>query len=706
MAKDLLLEIGTEEIPAGYIPAALRQLQNDLAALLEREKVAHGAITVWGTPRRLAILAAGVAEKQPDIKTEVTGPPKQIAYDADGNLTAAGMGFAKKQNVKPTELKLKKTEKGEYLCVSFSQKGRLTKQVLAAALPQLVQSLYFPKTMRWESGGLRFARPLRYLLCLWGDSTLAFKLGSLSSSNRTRGHLILAGNREAAVKTPAAYVKTLAKLKVIVDQAERKKIIESQINKLAAKKGKIEQDLANYDLLETVTNLTEYPTAIMGRFDDKYLNLPKEVLITCMRHHQKYFSLTDGKGKLLPYFIGISNGDPRSAAIIREGYERVLAARLNDAEFYYKVDTQAHLEENVEKLKGVTFQEKLGSLFQKTERIMKLSEYICSQLPFTCYNLAEVRRAALLCKADLVSEMVKEFPELQGIMGREYAKLYNEKAEVGDAIFEHYLPLSVTGLLPRTVPGAMVSIADKMDTIIGDFLIGLVPTSSADPYALRRQAQGIIRIMLDQKWNFSLFELIEKEIRILRESGLEVSDSGDLLNKAWKFFRERLEYILGLEPYNLAYDEIAAVLDAGYSEVHNTLKRAQAIHALRHLPDFEPIAAGFKRANNILRQARDKKLLIEGNTLDEGKLSEEAEKLLHQNFTRVKAEVEKLLAAGEFELALKELVSLRESIDRFFEKVMVMVDDRDLLNNRLTLLKDIAGLFLRIADFSKLVISS
>ncbi len=706
MAKDFLLEIGTEEIPAGYLNAALHQLNKDFSALLIAENIPCGKITVLGTPRRLTLIATGIAEKQPDQHNEVTGPPKSVAYDAHDNLTQAAIGFAKKQNIKPQQLKLKKTEKGEYLCFSQTKKGRPTKDILLQEMPSMIQKLYFPKTMRWQADNLRFARPLRYLVALWGNQTLKIKVGSITAGNKSRGHLILANNKEIVITSIPGYVKTLARAKVIVSQEERKKIIEGQMEKLAKNKGQVETDLANYDLLDTVTNLTEYPTAVMGTFDVKYLNLPVEVLITCMRHHQKYFSLVTGKGKLAPYFIGVSNGDPKANAVVRAGYERVLAARLEDAEFFYKVDTQAHLEENVEKLKGVTFQEKLGSLYNKTERVIKLSEYICAQLPFTCYNLAEVRRTALLCKADLVSEMVKEFPELQGIVGREYAKLYQEKEEVSSGIYEHYLPLSATGLLPRTVTGGIVSVADKLDTIVSDFAIGLIPTSSADPYALRRQAQGIIRILLDQKWNFSLFELIEKEIRILRETGITINDTGELLNKAWKFFRERLEYILGQEPYQLSYDEIAAVLDVGYSEVYNTLQRTQAVHALRHLPDFEPIAAGFKRANNILRQARDKKLLTEGNFLNEAKLVDEAEQQLYQKFTQIKGEVEKALAEGQYEQALKELVSLRAAIDRFFEKVMVMVEDRELMNNRLTLLKEIAGLFLRIADISKLVVKT
>ncbi|MBI5554325.1 MAG: glycine--tRNA ligase subunit beta [Elusimicrobia bacterium] len=697
MAKDFLLEIGTEEIPTGYISEALPQMEKDFRSFLATSKIDFKDLKVWGTPRRLVIIARGIAEKQQDQRTEITGPPKQVAYDANGNLTPAGIGFAKKQNIKPQSLTIKKTEKGEYLCAVLSQKGQHTDKIMAAFLPQFITSIYFPKTMRWETRQLRFARPVRWLLCLWGKQVLKFKLGELSTGNKTKGHLILTGNKEIAIKNIALYEKSLNQINVIADPEKRKARIKAELIRVTKGKGRLHEDDT---LLSVVTNLTEYPTAILGKFDRRYLNLPAEVLITCLRHHQKYFTLVDSQDRLLPYFVGISNGDPKAASGIREGYERVLSARLEDAAFFYKIDTETHLEEKVEKLRGVVFQEKLGSLYGKIERVIKLSESIASQIPFTTYNLADVRRTALLCKADLVTEMVKEFPELQGIIGKEYALKYNEKEEVSQGLYEHYLPLSMTGQLPRTANGAIVSIADKMDTIVSDFAIGLIPDSSGDPYGLRRQAQGIVRILIANQWNFSLFELIEKAIRILKESGIEVVNTGELLNKVWKFFRERIEYIFGYEPYKLAYDEIAAALDVGYSEVHNTLKRAQALQELRPLPDFEPIAAGFKRANNILKQARDKNLvdevLDEGEKLDEGRLAEEAEKQLYRKFIEIKAEAEQYLGKGDYTEALRRLVSLRPDIDTFFNKVMVMVEDRQLMTNRLMLLKEIAGLFLRM----------
>lgn len=703
MAKDLLLEIGTEEIPAGYIAACLHQLPYDFTRFLQGKKIDFSQIDTWATPRRLVLMAREVAEKEPDQVSEVVGPPKHVAYDQDGNLSPAAFGFAKKQNIKTEALILKKTERGEYLCAVSSKKGRHTDKVLQEYLPQFIKALYFPKTMRWNDTDFVFARPVRWLLCLWGEKVLRFKVGELATNNKTRGHFILTDNKEVAIKHINSYEKTLAKLSVIVDPQERKLKIQQGLQKVIKMRGKLKED---QELLDIVTNLTEFPTPILGNFDDKYLNLPKDVLITCMRHHQKYFSLVDSRGKLLPYFVGVSNGARESTQTIRAGYQRVLSARLEDAEFFYKVDTQSHLEEKVEKLKGVVFQEKLGTLYNKVERIIHLSEYICSQLPFTCYNLNDVRRTALLCKADLVTEMVKEFPELQGVMGREYAKFFNEKEEVCQGIYEHYLPNSVAGAAPATIPGSIVGIADKLDTILSDFCIGIIPTSSGDPYGLRRQAQGIVNIMLERQWNFSLLELIEKEIRILKESQIEVADTGDLINKTWKFFRERIEYIFGSDPWKLPYDTVAATLDVGFSEVSRALKRGLALNKMRKLPDFEPIAAGYKRANNILKQAQEKQLLSADLILQENKLLDETEKNLYEKFTRVKAEVEKLLPEGDFEHILQELVSLRGVIDKFFDKVMVMTDDRELRNNRLMLLKEIVGLFLRIADFSKLVVSN
>lgn len=702
MTKDFLLEIGAEEIPAGYISPAMTQLETEFIKFLDQNKVERKEIEVWATPRRLTLYAPGIGEKGQDQVTELLGPPKHVAFEEGGNLTAAALGFAKKQNVKPELLTVKKTERGEYLCFRLAQKGLRTDKLLKEFLPKMISSLYFPKTMRWERQDVRFARPIRWLLCLWGKEALRFKVGDVQSNNETFGHRILSQNKSIVLRNSSLYEKTLQKAYVIVDPGKRKKHILENMEKTAKKYGTVKADET---LLNTVTFLTEYPTPILGKFDQKYLSLPQEVLITCMRHHQKYFSLITTKGTLLPFFIGISNGDPKAAKTIREGYERVLSARLEDAEFFYKTDIKTHLEENVEKLKGVVFQEKLGTLFAKTERIVKLSEYIASQLPFTNYNLADVRRTALLCKADLLTEMVKEFPELQGIIGKEYCKVYKEKEEVCQGICEHYLPLSVTGALPKTTCGAIVAIADKMDTIVSDFAIGLIPTSSEDPYALRRQAQGIVSILLSQEWHFSLFELLEKQMRILRESDVGIVNSAEVINNVWKFFRERIEYILSIEPYNLTYDEIAAVIAVGYSDVPAVLKRGQALHNLRKLPDFEPLTAGFKRANNILRQARDKKLLPEHVSLMEQYLKEEAELKLHAQTLALKNDLADVLRSGDYEQALRRLVELRPAIDEFFDKVMVMVEDKAVMNNRLLLLHEVTGLFLKIADISKLVVS-
>lgn len=703
MAKDFLLEIGTEEIPAGYIPSVMKQMAGEFRKFLEQNKITVQEIKVWGTPRRLALLAAGLGEKGQDQVTEILGPPQHIAFDEKGKLSPAGFGFAKKQNVNPDSLIVKMTDKGEYLCVALSQKGQKTDKLLKEFLPRLISVLYFPKTMRWEKHNLKFARPMRWLLCVWGNQVVRFKVGDIQSDNKTYGHSILTKNKMITVRTMAAYEGALKKAFVIVDPEKRKQRILEYIKTAAQKFGIVKND---NELLQIVTYLTEYPTPILGKFDQKYLTLPVQVLITCMRHHQKYFSLVDNKGKLLPYFSGVSNGDSKSVRIIRDGYERVIGARLEDAEFFYKVDAKSHLEEKVEKLRGVVFQEKLGTLYAKMERIKTLSEYICSQLPFTCYNLEDVRRTGLLCKADLVTEMVKEFPELQGVMGREYARVFREKEDVCQGIYEHYLPLSVGGGLPKTSCGAIVSIADKMDTIVSDFAIGLIPTSSEDPYALRRQAQGVISILLSQDWHFSLFELLEKELRILRESNIEIINGAEVINNVWRFFRERIEYLFTIEPFNLSYDEIAAVLAVGFSDVPATLKRGQALHTLRTLPDFEPITAGFKRANNILKQARDKHLLPDQPaSLDVQKLKEEAEQKLQARVVEISHGVNQLVQSMDYEGALRSLVELRPCIDEFFDQVMVMVDDRELMQNRLLLLKEITELFLKIADISKLVIA-
>ncbi len=701
MSGDVLLEIGCEEIPSGYIDRTSKELQNLATKFFQDERIKFKQIAVFATPRRLVLYIEQVAEKQGDILYEVLGPPEKVAFDKDGLPTQASIGFAKRQGVQVKDLKVKQTERGGYLAAVVKQRGQLVKDILPEALINIIKHISFPKTMRWLEEDLYFARPIRWILALWGEKIVKFNLGPIKSSNKTYGHFIFSP-KKLVIKSPKDYKVTLQNNYVIVDQNERKRIIIEQIAKLVAKAGG--KVLKDEELIDTVVNLVEYPTTICGTFKKDYLKLPQEILITSMKTHQKYFSVIDEKNNLLPFFIMVKNGPSQFIDIVREGNERVLDARLADAEFFFKQDTKKSLESRVEKLKNVVFQKELGTVYDKTQRVIKLSEYICKEISSEACNFLTIKRIAQLCKTDLITEMVKEFPELEGIMGKVYAHLDGEDKIVAQGIYEHLLPLTSEGALPRYLEGAIVSIADKIDTIVGDFSVGLIPTGSQDPYGLRRQAHGIVRIILDKKLNISLSRMIDESISQIERTGYKINDKEESKQKVLRFFRDRIENILAQE--NIRYDEIDSVLEAGFDNIVNTQYKAIAIHKLRNLDDFEPITSSFKRANNILRQAEAKGINLKMVTVKREFLQEPEEKNLYEKFYNTKQEVLNLVNKTNYEQALNELVVLRNPIDSFFDKTMIMVEDQNLKNNRLALLQEIINLFFYIADFSKIVVES
>ena len=688
MAKELLLEIGTEEIPARFIPPALADL-NDLAKKsFETNLIGYKEIKTYGTPRRLVLHVSDVSETQKERVEEIIGPPKKIAYDVSGKPTKAAIGFAKAQGVDVKDLKIKKGEKGEFVSVVKSYKGGASAKILPDILQQVILSIPFPKTMRWGDSDIRFARPIHWIVALFGRSIVPFSIGDIASGNFSFGHRFMAP-KSFKVKNFADYIDKCKKAYVTVDPKERKKIILTKINELAKKAGG--NVLENSGLIEEVTFLTEYPVPIMGNIEKRFMEIPKEVLINSMREHQRYFSVVNSKGNLLPYFITISNTDTKDNSVVVRGNERVLRARLSDAKFFWEDDQKTKLEKRVEGLKKVVYHSDLGTSYEKMERFKKIAEFLADSLNKSEKTAAS--RAALLCKTDLITGMVGEFPKLQGVMGREYAKVDGEKPEVALAIYEHYHPAFAGDVIPKSDAGAFISIADKLDTICGIIGVGLNPTGSADPYALRRNALGIINIILGKKYHISLNALVDLSLTLL--SVKLKKDKGVVKNEAIEFFKGRVANLLETE--GNAYDVVEACITSEFDDLANLAERVKAVSLLKGTPDYGPLGITFKRISNILKDVKSFK------TVNKALLQEKDEKALYEGYAAKKDDVLSLIAKLNYKKAMNELSKLRKLVDSFFEGVMVMDKDMKLRENRLALLNEISLLFKKIADFSKIV---
>lgn len=686
MGKELLLEIGTEEIPARFTPKALEDLADLVKRELEGQEVDFGEIRALGAPRRLVICVTDVAEFQKDTLEKKLGPPRHTAYDEGGNPTKSAQGFAKAQGVRVEDLESVTTEKGEYLCAVRRQKGRKTTHVLQDSIPKVITSLSFMKSMRWGSFSLRFVRPIHWILALFGGQTIPFVLESIESGNETYGHRFMCPEG-VKVKGFEDYIEKLRQASVIPDPEERRRMIEEGIHKTAQKaSGKI---LENQELLEEVTYLVEYPVVILGDFEKDFLSLPKEVIVHAMEDHQRYFPVVDSKGDLLPHFVCVSNTRAADMDVVRKGNERVLRARLSDARFFFNEDTKVPLEEKVEDLKEVIFQAKLGTSYDKVIRFRNLSRFLAKKLRPDVEGAVD--RAALLCKADLVTGMVREFPSLQGAIGGEYARLSGESEEVADAIYEHYLPSFAGDRLPSSPIGDFVSIADKIDTIIGCFGVGLIPTGAGDPFALRRHALGILNILLEKRYSIPLKEVISESFDLLKEKvelpRREVEDS------VLEFFRQRFQNLLISK--GIPHDAVEAVLEIGFDDVVDCQERIAALVSLKKSKEFGPLAVAFKRVVNISR----------GYSLREvvpSLFSEEAEGRLNGVVLEVRDRLDHLLMKRNYPKALAELTQLKGPVDQFFDSVLVMDKNEKIRDNRLALLGQIANLFSRIADFSKI----
>jgi glycyl-tRNA synthetase beta chain len=691
MFGELLLEIGTEEIPSGYLKNGLKELGRLAESYLRDNRIEmEGGLYTYGTPRRLVLVGKAIADRQEDTIQELTGPPKKTAFDEEGNPTKAAFGFAKKQGVSVDELQLLETPKGEYLHFKRKMPGRPTIELLSEILPELIANIPWPKSMRWGTGGFSFVRPIHWVLALFNGEVISFEVAGVRSGNKSRGHRFMAP-QIMEIDDLQDYLRKMNEGSVVIDQREREGEVEKAIS--TAAKTVSGTPMRDPELLSTVANMVEYPSAICGGFDKAFLNLPDPVLITAMKEHQRYFPIRDREDRLMPNFVAVNNTIARDEYIVRKGHERVLRARLADADFFFKEDRKRPLEDRLEDLKAVIYQAELGTSFAKVQRFTKLAEYLARQIAPEKTN--DVRLAARLCKCDLVTDMVGEFPSLQGTMGEIYARLDGHPEDVCLAIADHYLPSQAESELPGSLIGSIVGMADRMDTIVGCFAIGLEPTGTTDPYALRRHALGIIRIIRAKLIGISLKDFVSKSGSILNEA---ISfDREKVVDRVLDFIKDRFKNLLLSE--GIPQDFVEAVLTIDFSFLNQIEERIVALRRFREISkDFERLTISFKRIMNIVRG-------FEGTDKVNPDLFEHtSEKNLWKTFQSVKDNVQKEIDRGTHFDALNSIAELTGPVDEFFSDVMVMAEDVRIRENRLGMLKGLNQLFLQIADFSRFAI--
>jgi glycyl-tRNA synthetase beta chain len=691
MQNELLLEIGTEEIPAGFIGPALENMQKGLAAKLAEQKLHYDDILAAATPRRLTVCVKGLVQHQPDREEEFVGPARKAAFDNEGKPTKAAAGFALSKGAEVEDLQVVKTPKGEYVMLIRQCKGQKTESLLPVILKGLIEGLSFPKSMRWGQGNnISFARPIHWLLALYDGRIVNFQVGDIESGATTRGHRFMSPG-EIKVQDFAQYKDILRRNMVLADPAERREAVINEVRQAASERSGVSGSrmLEDADLIGTVTNLVEYPQGVCGTFDSRFLELPDDVLITAMREHQKYFCVTGPNGRLLAKFVAVNNTRVPDEKLAAEGHQRVLRARLEDALFFFKDDRKRKLAERVNDLAGLIFQAKLGTMLEKTERVRKLAGILATKLAPD--SVAEAERAATLAKADLLTAMVNEFPSLQGVMGRDYALLDGEEPEVATAILEHYLPVRAGGILPAGIPGALVGMADRLDTIAGCFGIGQVPTGTTDPFGLRRLALGLLHIIEAHAFALSLPDAIEAALELYGDKLIAEKPAA----KDWilEFIKGR--FVNDLTGRGIPGSAVEAVTSVSFDDAVDCHARIDALAAIRNQPAFTVLAAAFKRVKNIIKNNCE----IE---VDTALLQEDAERNLYDVFTKVLSEAAPSLEAKEYHKALDIILQMKEPVDHFFDEVMVMTDEAALKKNRLNLLTAISRLFLQVGDFSKM----
>lgn len=686
---DVLLEIGIEELPASFIEPARRQLAGEAETKFGEQRIAFSRITTYATPRRLALYVAGVADQQEDWIEEVKGPPQSVAYDPGGAPTGAALGFARSQEVEIADLIVKDTPQGSYVYARKLNKGTNTADLLPDLLLGLVKGISFPRYMYWEASHLAFARPIRWLVALYGDTVVDLEIGGVKAGRVSRGMRFF-GPAEVLISSPQEYVNIMRQAYVIVDPQSRREIIEAQAAELARQAGgRVD---ASPELVEEVINLVEYPTAFIGNFPPEYLRLPEEVLLTAIQRQQRYFCLRELPGRLLSRFIGIRNGPEENIDVVRVGNERVLQARLADAVFFYQEDLKEPLAAKVEKLRGIIFQEKLGTMYEKMYRIQYLARFLARQLDLPKSLSEIVTDAAYLAKADLVSHMVGEFPELQGIIGSYYAAHQGESAEVCQAIREHYLPRMAGDVLPRSEGGTLVALADKLDTLVGYFCIGFQPTGSQDPYGLRRLGTGICLIIIENNFSLSLRQLVTEAYGQYRVFARPTLDLEETVEQVRDFLLGRLESI-GQER-GIGYDIIGAVTAVARDDLADAWQRIQALVQLQEQRVFAQLLTVFNRVWRLGRQAAAAQVALE-------LFEHPAETRLYRSFLQIKAQATACMKAQDYQAALRVVAALHDPVAAFFDEVLVMVDDPTLRENRLGLLRLIADYIRGIADLSQ-----
>ncbi len=683
---NILFELGVEEIPSGYIKPAIEALNKALITLLEQSNLSYSNLQMFSTPRRFAFIINELDEKQEDKIIEKVGPSINIAYDDNGNLSKAAMGFLRSANSAKDDIFIKKTNKGDKIAIKKKIKGKLSKQILKEKLPEIIFKLNFPKSMRWGNYKKSFARPIRWILALLNDEVWDFSLDNIEVSNFTYGNRFLGLENKVMVDKISEYEEILLKHFVVADSEKRKKLIIENLNKIETKIG--QKVVKNDALIEEVNNLIEFPTAVLAEFDKKYLKLPEKIIISTLSKNQKYFALTDEKNNLTGNFIFISNGNPNYNEIIKIGNQKVVKARLEDAEFYFQEDIKHPLDYFVPKLKEVLFHKEIGNLYDKTLRVKELSDYIANKLLFSDEQRKIVNRAAYLCKSDLVTLMLgeKEFTKLQGYIGSKYALIAGEKEEVAQAIYEHYLPKGKNDDLPKTIYGAILAIADKMDTVCSIFSVNQIPTGSNDPFALRRAAIGIVKIIDKYSFEFNLFDLIDKAFSLLKKNKNK--------NKVYDFFKARINWFLG--EIGIDYDVINSVTHIDYSNISNLKKRAVALQNYKMNEDFKKLVMTFKRVSNIIMDFKP------DNEIDKNLFEKKEENELYEGILQLENRIQPLLENKDYIKIMETLVDFSPLINRFFDNVLVNVENEKIKNNRYALLYKIRKIFLTFADLNKL----
>jgi glycyl-tRNA synthetase beta chain len=685
--SELLIELGVEEIPSSMIEAAARQFADAFLESIKAQRLPAEKSRVWYTPRRIILGVTGIPDKQEDLVETLTGPPKGVAFDSSGSPTRAAIAFAQKNSVPLSKLKVVQTGKGEYVTIERRVRGEKTHTLLQNLIPESIKKIQFPKTMHWSSDHFRFARPLRWIVALFGGRVVRFSLADVTASYFTSGHRFL-GKSKIRVSSILSLQDQLRENSVIVDSEERSALIKSGLLRQAELCGG--HPLEDPALLEMVVNLNEAPSVIHGTFEDRFLALPQEILITVMREHQKYFSVLDSSGRLLPAFLAVINLQSDPDNIIRAGHERVLGARLADAAFFWGTDRKTSLFDRADALKNVLFQEKLGSYYDKTQRVLALLPRIAEALNRSDL-IQDLQAAGRMFKCDLVTEMVKEFTDLQGIVGGLYARAENFPVNIWKAIYEQYYPKSTSSPSPSLETGAILALSDRLDTVCGCFSVGLVPSGSGDPFAVRRQGNGILKIIFDHRMSISLNQAIRWS---LDSHGMPSEPTVVALQD---FFEGRLRFLF--EEMGFAYDCVNAVLAAGFDNPLDVLERLRALQELREESNFLSLASNFKRVVNIISQSKN---II--SSLDETVLQEPAEQALWRLYLQVQPEVESARKNHDYRAAFLSLASMRNAVDEFFKEVMVMAENPAIRANRISLLHRISQLFKSLADISRIVI--